>query len=1566
MATNEEKLREYLRLATADLQAGRQRIRALESRLHEPIAVVGAACRYPGGAVTPELLWNVAAGERDAVGGFPGDRGWDVGALVDPDPDRAGATYAREGGFLYDLPAFDADFFGISPREATAMDPQQRLLLEVAWEALERAGIPADRLRGTATGVFAGVSAPDYGPRLHEAAGGAEGYVLTGSTPSVASGRIAYTFGFEGPALTVDTACSSSLVAVHLAAQALRNRECDLSLAGGATVMATPGMFVEFSRQRGLAADGRCKPFADAADGTGWAEGAGLVVLERLSDARRHGHRVLAVIRGSAVNSDGASNGLTAPNGPSQRRVIEQALAAARLTADEVDVVEAHGTGTTLGDPIEAQALLDTYGAAHTAELPLWLGSVKSNIGHTQAAAGVAGLIKMTEAVRHGTLPASLHIDRPTTHVDWTAGTVRLLADTVPWPATGRPRRAAVSAFGISGTNAHLIVEQPPEPEPAETADDPVDDAVDGPALWPLSARGPVALRARARDLLDWLAAHPAAGPVRVGRSLATTRAALPDRAVVTGAGRAELVAGLRALAEDRPDDAVVRGTAAGNPRTVFVFPGQGSQWPLMAADLWAVSPVFAAAMERCTEALLPHTGWSLRERLTACPDDPGWQRDDVVQPLLFAVMVSLAELWRSYGVTPAAVIGHSQGEVAAAVVAGALSLADGARVITVRSRAVGGLGDDGRLGTIALPAAEVRRRIEATGGNVVVAAVNGPSTTVVAGTRTAVEELLAACSAEGLRCRMLPVAYASHSPAVESIRDEVLAGLSGLEPREPAVPFHSTVTGRDGGPAFDAVYWYDNLRSEVGFAPAAERLIAAGHTVFLEVSPHPVLTWDLRQLAEAAGVDAHVLGTLRRDADGPATFRTALAESYVAGADPDWATVFPGHGTVDLPTYPFQRRRFWHTAKSWRHRPAGPDADGWAYRVAWRELPAPAAGGPGGHWLLVAPAGNSEVEPARAALSGAGAEVTVLSVVPGEEDPASLARCVTAAGATTPLTGVLSLLGLEDEPHPRHRATPAAVAGLLGLVQTLADREVAVPVWSVTANAVRVGADDPAPRPAAAQTWGLARVVALEHPRLWGGLIDLPDGLPGRWERVPPLLAQAGDEDQLAVRPGGLFGRRLRRAALPESGPVWSPRGTVLITGGSGALAPHLARRMAAEGAGHIVLLSRRGARAPRFPALAAELGELGVPVTGVACDLTDRESVRAALAGIVAETGPIRVVLHAATDTRLAALAGTSIDAVASVAAAKVLGADHLTELIDWSELDAMVFFSSIAGVWGSGDHGAYAAANAHLDALAERERAAGRPVTSIAWGVWGTGDLPDELDPEAVRAQGLPLIDPSTALTAMARVIAGGTAGICLADVRWPTFLPLFESARRRPLLAELRAEGEDAAEPADDVAGRRLADRMRSVPAPVRRRELLDLVRLQAAAVLGHDSPDPAATGRSFREMGFDSLTAVQLRNRLRDASGLALPVTLIFDHPTPDALAGFLSEELGPVVPSADAVLAQLEEALRAAPPESRAALAARLRTLAAEHTGRPDPGDDLLAVADEDLFQLIDQEFGTN
>ncbi|WP_203843811.1 type I polyketide synthase [Winogradskya humida] len=1469
----------------------------------EPIAIVSMACRFPGGVSSPEDLWRMLLAGGDGVGEFPADRGWDLDALYNPDPDSAGTSYLRYGAFLGDVSGFDAAFFGISPREALAMDPQQRLLLEMTWETFERAGIGPDSVRGEQIGVFVGSNAQDYSLLSVATNEDVGGYVATGTSSSVMSGRVAYTFGLEGPAVTVDTACSSSLVALHLAAQALRSGECSMALAGGVTVMSTPGAFVEFSRQRGLAVDGRCKAFASAADGTGWGEGVGMLLVERLSDAERNGHTVLAVVRGSAVNQDGASNGLTAPNGPSQQRVIRQALASTGLRSSDVDVVEAHGTGTKLGDPIEAQALLATYGQDRPADRPLLLGSVKSNIGHTQAAAGVAGVIKMVLALRHGVLPRTLHVDAPSPHVDWSAGAVELLVGERGWPSVGRPWRAGVSSFGFSGTNAHVIVEQAPVVEQADAP------PAAGPVPWILSAADENALRTQAGRLIAMV---DDGSIVDVGYSLATTRSALDHRAVVVAAEPDGFRAALTALAAGDDVPAVLRGTARSH-RLAFLFSGQGSQRLGMGHELAGRFPVFAAAHDEVLSYFDP----SVRE----VADAESLNETAVTQPALFAVEVALFRLLESWGIRPDVLAGHSIGELAAAYVSGVWSLEDATRVVSARGRLMQALPSGGAMVAIQASEAEVMPDLS---GAVGLAAVNGPTSVVISGVAADVDAVAEKWREAGRKVTKLKVSHAFHSPLMEPMLDDFRRVLEGVSFEVPAIPMVSA------GDITSPEYWVRHVRDAVRFGDA---VAATGADVFLEIGPGGVLS----ALGRETLPDAVFLPALRTDRSEELALITTVAKLYAQGAAVDWKPLLAGGRRVDLPTYAFQHERYWLDAapvseaapnaeearfwaavdgeepteflsslgiadaaeadsvravlpllSSWRHRVRDRSLlDTWRYTIGWTPVAAPESAPPASTWLVLVPAGDARAAALSDSLAACGLALTVAEVATADPTPSAV---MPAAAAGEEFGGILSLLAFDETPHPGHPAVPNGVAATLALIRELSDAAHPAPLWCVTSGAVSAVAGDEVAGFAESMVWGLGRAVALENPAVWGGLIDLPAGTDARtagW--LCGLLGRA--EDQVAVRASGVYARRLHRAAPSAGSPRWTPRGTVLVTGGLGALGARAAAWAAERGAEHIVLVSRRGATADGATELAAELTGRGARVTFAAVDVADRDGLAALLDGLEQAGDPVRAVVHTAGLSGATPIAETSLEGFAGLITAKVAGAAHLHELLAGAELDAFLCYSSIAGVWGSGGQAAYSAANAYLDALAEHRTARGLPGATLAWGPWADGGMVTDEAERYLARRGLVALPPGIAVRALAEAAPGTTV---VADVDWARFVPTFTSGRPSPLLAALPEARDTLADrPTGSVTGSGLRHLLAGLDPDGRAGAVRDLVVAQAAAVLGHSQAGSIDADRAFRDLGIDSLTAVELRDRLTAVSGLPLPATVVFDYPTPSAIAAHL-------------------------------------------------------------------------
>jgi pimaricinolide synthase PimS1 len=1458
-----EKVVAALRASVKETERLRRENARLVASATEPIAIVAMSCLFPGGVRSAEQLWDLVVSGRDAITGFPPNRGWDLAGV-----DESGASVTRAGGFL-DRPAeFDPGFFGISPREALAMDPQQRLLLETAWEALERAGIDANTLRGSKTGVFVGLSGQDYSYLTVNSLNDVDGGVGTGMGAGAASGRIAYSLGLEGPALTVDTACSSSLVALHLAAQALRAGECSLALVGGATVMSTPGAFVEFSRQGGLAADGRCKAFADNADGTGWAEGVAVVVAERLSDARRAGHQVLALLRGSAVNSDGASNGLTAPNGPSQQRVIRQALAAAGMSTSDIDAVEAHGTGTKLGDPIEAQALLETYGQDR--ERPMFLGSVKSNIGHTQAAAGLAGVIKMVMAMRHGVLPQTLHATTPSSHVDWTAGAVELLTERTRWPETARPRGAAVSAFGVTGTNAHVILQQAPAEDRTE---DPV-TVEPGIVPWVLSGRTRAALRDQANQLLSHVDERPALDAGDVGLSLATGRASFEYRLAVVGTERSTLRDTLASWVSGVSAPGTVDNVVSGPATLGILFSGQGSQKLGMGRDLYERFPAFAEAFDAVLAGLDP----ALRDVMWGT-DESELNQTGNAQPALFAFEVALFRLLESWGVRPAHVGGHSIGEIAAAHVAGVLSLDDACTLVSARGRLMQALPRGGAMMSLRATEEQVLPLLT---DDVSIAAVNGPSSIVIAGAEDAVQAIADRFD----KTRRLAVSHAFHSPLMEPMLAEFREVVAGLDFQRPTVRMITCADTDE--PVTSAEYWVRHVRETVRFADGITALEDAGVTTLLELGPDGVLT---AMAQECVSEQTATVAAQRTGRDEVTAVVTALASLHVHGVDLDWACFFAGTGSrrVDLPTYAFQREWFWPDEPA----PDQHDDLDSLFRVNW--VPAPATG-------------TSDM-PEVVELTGELADLTdvpdvVLVRLTGDPSGPPVSGLTSSAGSSA-----TSERAAQEGRHRVQAHSPASGASQSDTAMAASAQQVTnrvltmVQEWLAddrfgharlafaTRGAVAADEHETVTDVAAATVWGLVRSAQVENPSAFV-LFDLDD-TEATTAALPALLTL--DEPQIVVRDGAARVARIAQLVSAPGAPLrWDPEGTVLITGGTGGLGGLMARHLVGDhGMKRLLLVSRAGMEGPSALALQVELIAHGAEVTIASCDVSDRDSVARLLASIPAEH-PLTAVIHTAGVLADGVLDSLTPQHVGTVFAPKVDGAWHLHELTKGMDLQAFVLFSSVAGVMGSPGQANYAAANAFLDALAQYRAAQGFPATSLAWGAWardtGMTARLTSADIQRMKRSGMSPLSSEQGI-ALFNVATTGREAVVI-PIRVDQSALLVQN-QVPPLLRGLVGETKVAEPPGVAAFTRRLA----GVRESERRAMLVDLVRAEVATVLGHTSAESVEIGRAFRDLGFDSLTAVELRNRLGGATGLTLPATVAFDYPTPTVLAGHLLEEL---------------------------------------------------------------------
>ncbi|CMP35537.1 phenolpthiocerol synthesis type-I polyketide synthase PPSB [Mycobacterium tuberculosis] len=1465
----------------------------------EPVAVVGIGCRFPGDVDGPESFWDFLVAGRNAISTVPADR-WDAEAFYHPDPLTPGRMTTKWGGFVPDVAGFDAEFFGITPREAAAMDPQQRMLLEVAWEALEHAGIPPDSLGGTRTAVMMGVYFNEYQSMLAASPQNVDAYSGTGNAHSITVGRISYLLGLRGPAVAVDTACSSSLVAVHLACQSLRLRETDLALAGGVSITLRPETQIAISAWGLLSPQGRCAAFDAAADGFVRGEGAGVVVLKRLTDAVRDGDQVLAVVRGSAVNQDGRSNGVTAPNTAAQCDVIADALRSGDVAPDSVNYVEAHGTGTVLGDPIEFEALAATYGHGGDA----WaLGAVKTNIGHLEAAAGIAGFIKATLAVQRATIPPNLHFSQWNPAID--AASTRFFVPTQnsPWPTAEGPRRAAVSSFGLGGTNAHVIIEQGSELAP-------VSEGGEDTGVSTLVVTGKTAQRmaATAQVLADWMEGPGAEVAVAdVAHTVNHHRARQATFGTVVARDRAQAIAGLRALAAGQHAPGVVsHQDGSPGPGTVFVYSGRGSQWAGMGRQLLADEPAFAAAVAELEPVFVEQAGFSLRDVIATGKELVGIEQ---IQLGLIGMQLTLTELWRSYGVQPDLVIGHSMGEVAAAVVAGALTPAEGLRVTATRARLMAPLSGQGGMALLGLDAAATEALI-ADYPQVTVGIYNSPRQTVIAGPTEQIDELIARVRAQNRFASRVNIEVAPHNPAMDALQPAMRSELADLTPRTPTIGIISTTyADLHTQPIFDAEHWATNMRNPVHFqqaiASAGSGADGAYHT-FIEISAHPLLTQAIADTLE----DAHrptksaakylSIGTLQRDADDTVTFRTNL---YTADIAHPPHTCHPPEPHPTIPTTPWQHTHHWiATTHPSTAAPEDPGSnkvvvngqstsesralEDWCHQLAWPIRPAVSADPPStAAWLVVA---DNELchELARAADS----RVDSLSppALAAGSDPAALLdalRGVDNVLYAPPVPG--ELLDIESAYQVFHATRRLAAAMVASSATAISPPK----LFIMTRNAQPISEGDRA-NPGHAVLWGLGRSLALEHPEIWGGIIDLDDSMPAELAVRHVLTAAHGTdgEDQVVYRSGARHVPRLQRRTLPGKPVTLNADASQLVIGATGNIGPHLIRQLARMGAKTIVAMARKpGALDELTQCLAAT----GTDLIAVAADATDPAAMQTLFDRFGTELPPLEGIYLAAFAGRPALLSEMTDDDVTTMFRPKLDALALLHRRSLKSPVRHFVLFSSVSGLLGSRWLAHYTATSAFLDSFAGARRTMGLPATVVDWGLWKS--LADvQKDATQISAEsGLQPMADEVAIGALPLVMnpdAAVATVVVAAD--WPLLAAAYRTRGALRIVDDLLPAPEDVGKGESEFR-----TSLRSCPAEKRRDMLFDHVGALAATVMGMPPTEPLDPSAGFFQLGMDSLMSVTLQRALSESLGEFLPASVVFDYPTVYSLTDYLATVL---------------------------------------------------------------------
>jgi len=1398
------------------LKNATERLQAVEQQRSEPLAVIGMSCRFPG-AANPDAYWQLLQDGVDATTQIPLDR-FDVEQYFDPDTWAPGKMNVRGGGFLEDIDKFDAEFFGISPREAESLDPQQRLLLEAVSEAFEDAGLTREALRDSPSGVFIGITNSDYSRLIARSLSRVDAHFITGNTLNTAAGRISYHFALQGPALIVDTACSSSLAAVHLACNSLRAGECSIAIAAGVNAMLSPDSFIGLAKAGVLASDGRCKPFSAEADGIGRAEGCGAIVLKRLSDAERDGDEILALLRGSALNQDGASGGLTVPCGPAQERVIRRALQNARVNAADIDYVEAHGTGTPLGDPVELRALGNVLGSGRSPDRPLIVGSVKGNIGHGESAAGMAGLIKVILMLRHRSIPPQVNFKQPSPHVDWNALNLSIPTGVRPWTSAEKPRLAGVSGFGFSGTNVHVIVEERVAQQ-SSSGDHAAPSRSMNTFLLGLSAHSEPALREMASAYARTLAN---ANVRDVCYSAATTRDEHAHRASFISQSREQLIETLDAFSRGQ-QNAAAHVTSGQPNEVVFLFAGQGVQCLGMGLDLYQQEPVFRSVVDECC---------TIAGRNLLRPDG---LIDDTrhAQPALFVFQYALARLWQSWGVTPSAVIGHSIGEYAAACLAGVMTLEEGLHLVIERGRLMSEAPGNGAMAAVLAPEQRVREHVTFS-HQLALAAVNGAENVVLSGDRVALNAALTTLQAHGIVCKPLTVSHAFHSGLMEPVLEPFRSAAANVEFRPPSIPFVSTLTGDFVHHELtSADYWVRQIASTVQLSRGLDTLLESRRSLILEIGPHPILSESRMR----------VIASCRRGQSESGQMLQALAELHAERSSIDWKAFYSGTGAqrVKLPTYPFQRRRHWFQPAA---EDAIPETD-CLFEVAWEQQENSAQPHPA-RWLILADQGGVAEELASALRRSREPHEILHADQPDRDIDHALTR-LSQAHLNGPLH-IVNLRGLNITADTAWESVQHEWLSAITIVQKLLKLEVPARVWLITRAAQAAGAHEVSILQA--PLWGIGRTIALEHPDLFGGLIDLD---PGSSDATCILREISNPSCQVAYRNGQRLVPRLQPLRATAASVTIQRTGAYLITGGTGGLGVALARWLIGMGAGHVFLVGRREPGA-EVRAL------LNDQIRFIAADLSDEQAVQRMLQTIDAVAG-LGGVFHAAGALDDAMLIHQNEERLATALAGKAWGALHLDRMLRGRRLDCVVYFSSLASVLGSPGQSNYAAANAMLDALAAQRRQQGEAVTSINWGPWREAGMAARgaEEPGALNRRGLcPLSNPQ-GLRLLHRILNHGSASVTAASIN---------AREMRDSLAGVPLPMLDALAPVDHQprAARELVDAA----------DFASYLHERAAAILRLQSNQLPST-LSLQQAGLDSMMATELKNRVARELGVDLPI-----------------------------------------------------------------------------------------